>query len=164
MRNVEIVEQRQKGGPEIVQGLRKSGDPDRIDLALARKQDPRGLHEVIATVGAAHPERDSAHGIGDVLVEPREEAETVLSRKIHASANAATGYRHAARLAAESGIALVHRYRKAAFGQLMRRAESAHPAAEDRYRLLRWHGYDLLLLKQLIIAGIPVRDVMFDDR
>jgi hypothetical protein len=135
-----------------VQGLGESGDPDGIDLALARKQDPRRLHQVVTTVGAARPERDSAHGIGDVLVEAREEAETVLSGKVHASADAAAGYRHAACLAAERGIALVHRHRQAAFGQLVRRAESAHPAAEDRYRLLRWHGFGLSLPRRLIVS------------
>ena len=150
-----MVEKCQKGSPEIIQSLGKSGDPERIDLTLARKQDPRGLYQVVATVGAARPKRDSTHGIGDVLVEPREEAETVLSGKVLASAHTPAGYRQAASLAAEGGVALVNRHRKTPFRQLVRRAQSAHAAAEDRYRMFSWHG-DVL--------SLPERSMISHDR
>ena len=114
------------------------GDPDGIDFARTRQQDPGGQHEVVGAVRAMVAERDPAHRVGDVLVEAREEAEAVLSRKVLTAAGASAWDRHASRFAAERGLALVDGDREPALGQFVRGAEAADAAAQYRNGVLRW--------------------------
>jgi hypothetical protein len=87
---------------------------------------------------AARPERYSPHRVGDVLVEPGEEAEAVLRGKIEAPLRAAACDRQAPCLAAERRVALEHGDPEAPFGKLLRGAESADSAAQDRHRGFRF--------------------------
>ena len=132
VRDVEIVEQREKRGPEIVQRFRAPRDPYGVELAGAREQDSRRLHEIVGAVPAAVAERDPPHRVGDVLVETGEEAEAVLSGQVLPSPRAGAGDRHAPGLAAEGGLPLVHGNREAALRQFVGGAEPADSATQDR--------------------------------
>ena len=153
-RDVEIVEQREKRGPEIVKSFRESGDPDGVDLARPGEQDPGGLHEVVGATRPAVAERDPAHRVGDVLVEAREEAEAVLSREVLPSPGARAGNRHAPRLAAERGLPLVDGDGEPALGQFVGGAEAADAATQYRDSVLRWHGLRLKANKPPLARGL----------
>lgn len=76
-------------------------------------------------------EGDPAHGVRQVPVEAREEAEAVLAGKRLAVTRSGPGDVHGAGLAAESVVVLVDRDLVAAFGEFVGRAEAGDPAAED---------------------------------
>ncbi len=144
VRDVEIVEQCDERGPEIVQRFREARDPHRVDPARAGKEDSRGLHEVVRAARAAIAERDSAHRVDDVFVEAREETEPVLAGQILASAGARTRDRHAPRFAAERGLPFVDGDREPALGQFVGGAETADAATEHGNRLIRsWSADDV---------------------
>ena len=69
-----------------------------------------------------------------MVVEAGEEAEAVLAGQVAAAARRGAGDRDAARLAAER-VALVDGDLEAALGELVRRGEAGHAAAEDGDRL-----------------------------
>lgn len=77
-------------------------------------------------------EGDAAHGVRQVPVEAREEAEAVLPGQGPAAARAGSRYVHRARLAAEHVVVLVDGDGVAAFGEFVGDAESGDAAAEDR--------------------------------
>jgi hypothetical protein len=95
-----------------------------------REQDARRRYEVVGGRPAAV--RDPRHRVGQVAVEAREEAEAVLGRQVGPPAGARSGHRHRARLAAEGVARLVHGDVESALGELVRGAQPAHPAAQDR--------------------------------
>jgi len=80
------------------------------------------------------PSRDARHGVGQVAVEAREEAEPVLGGDVGPPIRPRAGEWEAARLAAEPRAALVHAGRESAVDELVRGAQAADAAAEHRDR------------------------------
>lgn len=86
--------------------------------------DAPGAHQVVEHAPPVGLVGDAAHGVRDVPVEPGEEAEAVLARKVAPAVAAGAG--HAAGLASRDRVALEDGDLKAPLGELVGGAESGH--------------------------------------
>ena len=79
-RHTQGREQLHQEGPEIREGRGAARQPGDLGLSGACQQHARGHCEIVERV-AVRAIRNAPHGVGDVLVEAGEEAETVLAGK-----------------------------------------------------------------------------------
>src|ERR1700730_14005266 len=107
-------------------------------MAAKTSQLAAGSVDQIVRHGPGRPVRNSAHGIGHVTVEAREETKAMFAGQIFAAVPARSGYGKASRFAAWNWKELVDLDVKLALDQLMGRAKPRDAAAEDED--LRIHG------------------------
>ena len=128
--NAKRREKLQKERPEVLQCGRETGEPGDLGLPGPRQEHARRHGEIVERV-AMGAVGCPAHGVGDVLVETGEEPEPVLARKRVAAVPARIRHGNAASLAAQHRLAFVHVHGEPAFRQLMRRAETGNPSAQN---------------------------------
>ena len=86
-RHTERCQQLDQEHAEFLNRRRRTGHPRDLRPPRARQHHPGRQRQVVVCV-AVRPIRNAAHGIGDVLVEARKEAESVFPGKIGAPARA----------------------------------------------------------------------------
>src|SRR5215470_20214057 len=126
----------------ILWSLRDAGCEDNGLLSRARNVDARRFHEVVKYAGIPCV-RNALHGVGQVPIKSGEKAEAMLSRQVLAPIFSRAGNGDASRFAAEYFPALVNRHGEPGLDEFVRRAQSSHAPAENRYRLR--HGQLLYL-------------------